>query len=52
MTRLEDGKLMLFGRERLWSEDHTTRNDPIALLDGQTDGKYYDEVVAWIQSAS
>jgi hypothetical protein len=48
VVKLEDGQLMLFGRERLWSDDHTVRNDPIALLDGQTDGYYYDEVVAWL----
>lgn len=48
ITKLEDGKLMFFGRERLWNDDYTVRNDAIALLDGQTDGKYYDEVVAWL----
>jgi hypothetical protein len=48
ITTLEDGKLMLFGRERLWNDDYTVRNDAIALLDGQTDGKYYDEVVQWM----
>lgn len=49
ITKLEDGKLMLFGRERLWNDDYTVRNDAIALLDGQTDGKYYEEVVAWVR---
>jgi hypothetical protein len=48
ITKLEDGTLMFFGRERLWNDDYTVRNDAIALLDGQNDGKYYDEVVAWL----
>lgn len=48
ITKLEDGKIMLFGRESLWNEDFTVRNDPIALLDGQTDGRYYEEVVEWL----
>lgn len=48
IVKLEDGKLMFFGRERLWNDDYTVRNDAIALLDGQTDGKYYDEVIGWM----
>jgi len=45
------GKTLLFARERLWNEDYTVRNDAVALLDGQTDGKYYEEVIAWISSS-
>lgn len=46
---LDDGKLLFIGRESLWNEDYTVRNDPIAVLDGRTDGKYYDEVIAWME---
>lgn len=48
INKLEDGKLIFFGREKLWSEDYKVRNDAIAMLDGQTDGFYYDEVTRWL----
>jgi hypothetical protein len=48
IVKLEDGRMMFFGREKLWNDDYTIRNDAIALLDGQTDGKYYEEVVDWL----
>lgn len=44
------GKTLLFARERLWNEDYTIRNDAVALLDGQTDGKYYDEAIEWLSA--
>jgi hypothetical protein len=49
---LDDGKLLLIGRESLWNEDYTIRNDAIALLDGRTDGVYYEEVVDWVLEQS
>lgn len=48
IVKTDDGKTLLFARERLWNEDYTVRNDAVAVLDGQTDGKYYDEVIAWL----
>lgn len=49
MKTLDDGRLMLLGRDSLWNEDYTVRNDAIAMLDGRTDGKYYQEVLDWLQ---
>lgn len=49
INTLDDGRLLFLGREPLWNEDFTVRNDPIAVLDGRTDGKYYDEVIAWME---
>jgi hypothetical protein len=48
IKRLDDGKVLLIGREPLWNDDYTVRNDAIAVLDGRTDGYYYEEVVAWL----
>ena len=45
---LDNGNLMFIGREPLWNEDYTIRNDAIALLDGKVDGPYYEEVVGWL----
>ena len=45
---LDDGTILLLGEQPLWNDDYSVRNDAIALLDGRTDGQYYDEVVAWI----
>ena len=50
IVNTDDGKTLLFARERLWNEDFTVRNDAVAVLDGQNDGKYYEEVIAWISS--
>lgn len=52
VVKTDAGKTLLFARERLWNDDYTVRNDAVAVLDGQTDGKYYDEVIEWIHSAS
>jgi hypothetical protein len=49
VKRLDDGKVLLIGREPLWNDDYTVRNDAIAVLDGRTDGLYYDEVVSWME---
>lgn len=48
VVKTDAGKTLLFARERLWNDDYTVRNDAVALLDGQTDGKYYEEVIAWL----
>lgn len=50
IVKTDDGKTLLFARERLWNDDYTVRNDAVALLDGQTDGKYYEEVIEWMES--
>jgi hypothetical protein len=50
VKRLDDGKILLLGREPLWNDDYTVRNDAIALLDGKTDGFYYEEVIEWMHS--
>lgn len=52
IKELDDGKLLLLARESLWNEDYTKRNDAVAVLDGKTDGYYYDEAVAWLSSRS
>jgi hypothetical protein len=51
VKRLDDGKVLLIGREPLWNDDYTVRNDAIALLDGRTDGFYYEEAVSWIDAS-
>lgn len=50
MKRLDNGGLLLLGREPLWNSDYTVRNDAIAALDGKSDGYYYDEAVEWLNS--
>ena len=50
MKHLEDGRVLLLALDSLWNEDYTVRNDAVAVLDGKTDGYYYEEVIAWIQS--
>lgn len=52
IKELDDGKLLLIARESLWNKDYTVRNDAVAVLDGKTDGYYYDEAVAWLSSRS
>lgn len=49
---IDGGKLLLLARESLWNDDYTVRNDAVAVLDGKTDGYYYDEAIVWIRSAS
>lgn len=50
IVKTDDGKTLLFARERLWNDDYTVRNDAVAVLDGQTDGRYYDEVMGWLNA--
>ena len=51
VKHFEDGKILLLAvRGKLWSDDLSTRNDAIAVLDGKTDGYYYDEVIAWLNT--
>lgn len=48
MKTLEDGRLFLIALDPLWNANYTVRNDAVALLDGKSDGFYYEEVVDWI----
>ena len=51
VKQLEDGKTLLLAVEgKLWSEDLSTRNDAIAVLDGKLDGYYYEEAVDWLKT--
>ena len=45
---LDNGGILLLADRPLWNEDYTVRNDAVAVLDGKTDGYYYDEVIAWL----
>ena len=48
---LEDGRILLLAIDgKLWSDDLKTRNDVIAVLDGRTDGFYYEEAVNWVSA--
>jgi hypothetical protein len=49
VKRLDDGSVLFLSRTSLWSDDYTTRNDVVAVLDGVKDGFYYDEASAWVQ---
>jgi hypothetical protein len=48
MQTFDDGRLFFTAREPLWNEDYTVRNDAVAVLDGKTDGYYYEEVRDWL----
>jgi len=50
IKQLENGSILLLAHDKLWNEDFTKRNDAVAVLDGKTDGFYYDEAMQWIQS--
>lgn len=51
IKRLDDGTILLLAVEGdLWNDDYSVRNDVIALLDGRTDGTYYEDVVAWLNA--
>lgn len=52
IRRLDDGRIMFTALSPLWDETFTVRNDAVAVLDGKFDGKYYDEVVAWLSESS
>ena len=47
---LDNGGILLLADRPLWNEDYTVRNDAVAVLDGKTDGYYYEEVVDWLSS--
>ena len=49
VKHLDDGSVLLFSRDSLWSDDYRTRNDVVAVLDGVKDGFYYDEVCRWLR---
>jgi hypothetical protein len=44
----DDDTVFLVGVTPLWTDDYTVRNDAVAVLDGKTDGYYYEEVVTWM----
>ena len=48
MKNLDDGSVLLLSRDSLWNDDYTVRNDAVAVLDGKTDGFYYEEAIAWL----
>lgn len=48
VKHLEGGGILLLARESLWNDDYTVRNDAVAVLDGKTDGYYYEEAIAWL----
>ena len=48
VKHLDDGGILLLSRDSLWNEDYTVRNDAVAVLDGKTDGFYYEEAIEWI----
>jgi hypothetical protein len=51
IKHLDGGKILLLAIDgKLWSEDLTTRNDAVAVLDGKLDGFYYEEVIAWLST--
>jgi hypothetical protein len=50
IKQLDNGSILLLAHDKLWNEDFTKRNDAVAVLDGKTDGFYYDEAMQWIQS--
>lgn len=45
---LDNGGILLLADRPLWNEDYTVRNDAVAVLDGKTDGYYYEEAIAWV----
>jgi hypothetical protein len=48
IKKLDSGNILLLADRQLWSDDYTVRNDAVAVLDGKTDGFYYEEVVGWL----
>ncbi len=47
---LDDGRVLFTAQDALWNEDFTVRNDAVAVLDGKTDGYYYEELVGWLNA--
>lgn len=48
VKHLDGGGVLLLADSPLWNEDYTVRNDAVAVLDGKTDGYYYEEVIGWL----
>jgi hypothetical protein len=46
--KLDDGRYLFLALDPLWSDDYKVRNDVVAVLDGTTDGFYYEDLVLWI----
>jgi hypothetical protein len=45
---LDNGRILFLSRVPLWDETYTVRNHAVAVLDGQSDGEYYEEAVGWM----
>lgn len=50
VKHLDGGGVLLLADSPLWNEDYTVRNDAVAVLDGKTDGYYYEEVMQWVSA--
>lgn len=48
VKKLDDGSYLFLAIDKLWSDDFTTRNDVVAVLDGVRDGFYYEDLCEWI----
>lgn len=48
IKKLDNGGYLFLSLDPLWNEDYTVRNDVVAVLDGKTDGFYYEELVQWL----
>jgi len=51
VKHLDDGKILLLAQDSLWNDDYTVRNDAVAVLDGKTDGHYYEEAIEWLSQS-
>jgi hypothetical protein len=49
VKKLDDGGYLFLAFDPLWSDDYKVRNDVVAVLDGKTDGFYYEEILAWVK---
>lgn len=50
VKHLEGGGVLLLADSPLWNDDYTVRNDAVAVLDGKTDGYYYEEAIEWLKT--
>ena len=48
VKKMDDGTTWFMARDPLWTDDYTVRNHVVAALDGQQDGYYYTEAMAWL----
>lgn len=50
IKELENGSVLFLADRPLWNDTYTVRNDAVAVLDGRTDGFYYEEAVTWVSA--